>query len=183
MTRWIVEHKRYWRIILLLLMIVAFLGPWMYDVINVPAKYPCDDPFIRLEGDFCGLPLSGIRFIAFFAGGLFTMITGIITGDVDLTPSGLEYLGSVYFTILVILLVLPAVTMVRFLVYGDRKRLQLFHVVVCGLNLRLTLLIGISSHLQQFNKLWGVWLFNVFTITSMILEILILATRKRFTSV
>ncbi|HMS01246.1 MAG TPA: hypothetical protein PKE62_18530 [Anaerolineales bacterium] len=46
----------------LLLLILALLGPWMFDQINVPAEYDCSAPFIRLNGDFCGLPISGLRF-------------------------------------------------------------------------------------------------------------------------
>ena len=56
---WIVEHKRLWGIAILALLLLAILGPWAYDQINVPAEYPCSAPFIRLEGDFCGVPYSG----------------------------------------------------------------------------------------------------------------------------
>lgn len=59
---------------MLALLIVSLLGPWMYDVIHVPAEYTCDNPFVRLEGDFCGLPLSGIKFFTWFAGGFFHII-------------------------------------------------------------------------------------------------------------
>lgn len=44
----------------LILFVVALLGPWTFDVINVPAEYECSAPFIRLNGDFCGMPMSGL---------------------------------------------------------------------------------------------------------------------------
>ena len=44
----------------LILFVVALLGPWTFDVINVPAEYECSAPFIRLNGDFCGTVMSGL---------------------------------------------------------------------------------------------------------------------------
>lgn len=44
----------------LILFVVALLGPWTFDVINVPAEYECSAPFIRLNGDFCGIAMSGL---------------------------------------------------------------------------------------------------------------------------
>ena len=43
----------------LLSLLVAIMGPWTFDLIHVPSEYPCSAPFIRLEGDFCGTPMSG----------------------------------------------------------------------------------------------------------------------------
>ena len=57
---WINEHKRIWRTAVLVLLIIAMTGPWSFDLINVPAEYPCSLPNYRLEGDFCGIPFSGI---------------------------------------------------------------------------------------------------------------------------
>jgi hypothetical protein len=46
------KHKKYWRAALLVLLLAAFIGPWAFDPINVPAEYPCSAPFVRLGGDF-----------------------------------------------------------------------------------------------------------------------------------
>ena len=46
---WMNEHKRALRVALLILLLVAIAGPWAYDQVNVPAEYPCTDPFVRLE--------------------------------------------------------------------------------------------------------------------------------------
>ncbi|MBV6450740.1 MAG: hypothetical protein MHPDNHAH_01466 [Anaerolineales bacterium] len=60
----------------LLLLVLALLGPWMYDYVSVPAEYTCDKPFIRLDSDFCGIPLSVIQFFNWFAiGFLFPFLT------------------------------------------------------------------------------------------------------------
>ena len=70
----LIRYKNVWRLLLLLLLFVALSGPWTLDLINVPAEYPCSAPFIRLEGDFCGLPLSGWRVILLFSCVLFLFV-------------------------------------------------------------------------------------------------------------
>ena len=56
---WINEHKNGWRVALLVVVLVAIMGPWTFDPINVPSEYPCQAPYIRLDDDFCGTPLPG----------------------------------------------------------------------------------------------------------------------------
>lgn len=60
---WINENKTIWRMIILFLLLIAFIGPWTYEQIHVPAQYECTPPNFRLEGDFCGTPLSGCGFL------------------------------------------------------------------------------------------------------------------------
>jgi hypothetical protein len=57
---WLNEGKRIWRVITLAVLLLAILGPWAFDRTNVPAEFPCTGPHIRLEGDFCGIPMSGL---------------------------------------------------------------------------------------------------------------------------
>jgi hypothetical protein len=57
---WTNEYKKVWRVAVLVLLLVAIMGPWTFDRIHVPSEYSCSSPYIRLEGDFCGIPLRGI---------------------------------------------------------------------------------------------------------------------------
>ncbi len=66
---WINKHKRVWRVAILVLLLVAIMGPWTFDRINVPSEYPCS---VRLEGDFCGTPMSGIWIFSWIIGGYRT---------------------------------------------------------------------------------------------------------------
>jgi hypothetical protein len=77
---WIYENRRNWRIALFAFIMVAFIGPWGFDLINVPSQYECSAPNIRLEGDFCGVPLSGIRFYLWAGSGFISICVGLITG-------------------------------------------------------------------------------------------------------
>jgi hypothetical protein len=39
---WLNDGKRIWRVIALAMLVLAFLGPWAFDRILVPAEYPYD---------------------------------------------------------------------------------------------------------------------------------------------
>ena len=58
---WVTKHRQKMRLVILMLMIISFLGPWAFDKTHVPAKYACGPTSIRLEGDFCGHPIPGIQ--------------------------------------------------------------------------------------------------------------------------
>ncbi len=78
---WAEQDNRFWRVILLVLLLVAFLGPWGFEEIHVPAEYPCNAPFVRLEGDFCGQPISGISVYPWIVISFFTASAGLVSGD------------------------------------------------------------------------------------------------------
>jgi hypothetical protein len=56
----IIESRRLFRFIVLGLLLVALLGPWVFDIIHVPREFSCDFPWARVGGDFCGWPRPGI---------------------------------------------------------------------------------------------------------------------------
>jgi hypothetical protein len=80
---WITQNKRAWRAALLALLVVAFLGPWTFDLIHVPAQFECSPPFIRLEGDFCGQSQPGLRMAVWLAGGLASIVGRLLGGEMS----------------------------------------------------------------------------------------------------
>jgi hypothetical protein len=68
----ILNYREYWRWAVIGLMVASVFGPWVYDLIHVPAQFPCAPPNVRLDGDFCGFPLPGI--MAFFAAPIFIIV-------------------------------------------------------------------------------------------------------------
>ena len=167
---WIKEYKRSWRWVILILLVLAFLGPWGFDLINVPAEYACDPPNIRLEGDFCGLPISFIQTFFWMIGGFFNMIIGLIRGEIAFIQTDFNFWISLLYSLVLILLILPIINTLFLLLRGDRPRLQKYHLVICGLNLGLVLLLGISNYPKFFYVLWGVWLYIGLMISILILE-------------
>lgn len=83
MRKWVVGKVESLRAALIPLFILALLGPWYFDRIHVPAQLACEFPTIRLYGEFCGLPFSGLRFAAWTVGEIFDIFvrqTSALTG-------------------------------------------------------------------------------------------------------
>ena len=169
------KHKRLWRVAILALMVVAIIGPWAYDRINVPAEYPCSAPFIRLEGDFCGVPLSGIWSLSALTGMIADIVVGVVTGRVVFSDRAREF----SIALLGLLFILPIFSSLFLVLRGDSLRRSVFHVVVLGLAAGLGLLLVMSSPLKPFWLLWGPWLYVGLVASALILEVVMLATGRR----
>ena len=144
---WINVNRNFIRSIILIVFVVTLLGPWMFEQINVPAEYACDKPFIRLDGDFCGSPLSGFQFFSLF----------ILVG-------------------LPILLLIPFFTTSLVIWKKDSHRLQIINLSMWGLALILVVLVfGLQLQDKAF-YLWGLWLYSVLAISALIVEMIIRKT-------
>ncbi len=173
---WLNEHKRIWRIIILVLFLIAFMGPWTFEQINVPAQYECSAPFIRLEGDFCGEPLSGMWILAAVIGFIINTVVMIVTGATrhNLTR---EFLMSLF----LILLLLPVFSTLFLILAEEKPRRQILPIVVwtlaivSGLWFLLSSLTSGASPIQQ----WGIWVYIVLATTALTLEVATLVSGKR----
>ena len=172
---WINEHKLVWRVAILALVPVAIVGPWTLDRINVPSEYPCSPPTIRLEGDFCGTPLSGTWIFRWMIYGLIYASAGLVTGA---TVPG-EWARMFFTSLLFSLLVLPFFSTLLLILRGDRRRRQLFNAAAWGLAAGMGLVIGLSSYPRLFWVLWGNWLYVGLAAGALILEAGTLAPRER----
>lgn len=150
------------RVVVLLLLILALLGPWAFDQINVPAEYDCS-PFIRLDGDFCGMPMSGIRFFQLWVGGFFYMLFELISGK--FMGQGQEFL-----VVLSILPVLPFFTTLLLLWRKDARQLQTAHLIAWTLALILTSLFFIAQINDSVAGLWGVWFYILLAVGAILIE-------------
>jgi hypothetical protein len=166
---WIQANTQNWRKVILVLLVLAVLGPWAFDKTNVPAQYACGPPSIRLEGDFCGHPTSGIQILFWMIEWFFAFIIRLISGKIDFVQEGFNF-WIVYNSLILILLILPIINIVVMIFRGTQPRLQKFHLVVCGLNLVLALIIGLSSFPNIYFVLWGIWLYILSLISILILE-------------
>ena len=172
---WIDEHKRFWHVASLALLLLALIGPWTYDVIHVPAKYSCSPPNIRLEGDYCGMPLSGMQVIFFLLEAFTSISIGFLTGTAVFADRAREYLLTTIF----LLPLLPFFGTAFMLCNKDSRRLQISHLLTWSLAAILGLfwsLIIISDPHPHKWRLWGVWLYMGLDVRVMILETFALAT-------
>ena len=128
MVELINKNKQSWRKASLLLLILALIGPWTYDIIYVPAEYTCTPPNIRLEGDYCGLPMSGIRILFFLLEAFISISIGFMAGTAVFADRVREYLFIIFF----LLPLLPFFGTAVMLWKNDSRRLQAIHLIAWG---------------------------------------------------
>jgi hypothetical protein len=85
------------------IMCVGLLGPWAYDLINVPAEFTCNAPNVRLEGDYCGMPLSGILIFGGMIGGMVDASARLMEGGVTV----IDWVSGALYSLFLLLIVLP----------------------------------------------------------------------------
>jgi hypothetical protein len=167
---WLNQHKRVWRAAVLGLLLAAFFGPWAWERLFVPAKYPCA---VRLEGDFCGMPMPGTYILGGVVAESIRRVVGLFTGAA--TPGDL---GRVFLLALVaLLLVLPALHTLLLLIRGDRRPRRAFHAATWGLGAGIALVIGLAGYPRHLWRLWGIWLYIELSVAALTLELLALQAR------
>ena len=160
---------------ILILFVISMLGPWMFDLINVPAEFTCSKPNVRLYGDFCGLPLSGFEFFKLFIGGFFNMLSTLTTGSFVNYPQEL-------FVGLFVLSLIPFVTSLLLLWKKEPRRLLTINLIAWILALIPTLFMFILMAVQRSGyifRLWGLWLYILTALGAVILEISIWISKRR----
>ena len=138
--------RGYCRVILLSLLSLALIGPWMFDLIHVPAEYTCYAPIVRLYGDFCGVPLAGIKLLSMVFSGLVYTSEALVTGSIFSTDRAREYLLSLLYC----LILMPVFSTLLMVLRGERRRLQVFNLVAWSLALGICLLVGLSNYPHLF---------------------------------
>ena len=168
--------KQSWHIGLLLLMLLALIGPWAHDAVNVPAEYPCE---VRLYGDFCGIPLSGVQIFSMMVSGLAGIGMRLMTGT-EFTQTLRKFL----FVLSYLLLLLPILSDLLLVLRGERQRWQLLHVAAKSLALCLVagfILLGLPVLSIPPWASWGIWLYIGLMLFALVFESLNLFQDKTLT--
>jgi hypothetical protein len=164
---WLHEHKRIWRTVVLALLLIAMIGPWAFELINVPAEYSCSAPYIRLKGDYCGTPVSVIGFLPVYAAEIINVIVNLVTGANPVSGLGRSFL----FTLGVFFLFLPIISTLLLILPGNRRRQRIIHLVMWGLGLVSSLAwLRLAPGEWLPNRLWGPWLYIGLILCVLILE-------------
>lgn len=160
---WFDANRSIVRGAILILFIASLTGPWMYDVIHVPAQYECGKPFVRLGGDFCGMPMSGIQFFTWFTGGFFyiaaELVKGTFTGRFRELIAGLS-----------ILPLIPFFTTILLFWKNGTPRIRTANLIVWILALTLALTFFLVQIRDQSFRLWGLWLYILVAISAITFE-------------
>jgi hypothetical protein len=176
---WINAHKNTGRVAVLVLLLMAIIGPWTYTSDGVPPPEWCRAPLILLKSDRCVRPMSGLEVLSFMAGAFLTMSAGLMTGATALPERAHEYLGVFLFIVFVFLLLLPFLTTLLMIRGGVSHRLRTFHLIAWGLAAVLSLLPFVSQWAQIPARLWGIWLYIGLAAGALILEALALVASRK----
>jgi len=163
------ECLRNFRWLELGLLFIAMIGPWAFDRIIVPVEYPCTTA-VRLEGDYCGFPLSGLWMLWAVISEFWNRVIGLIAGTMTFAEWSIGF--RLFLSALVI--VLPVFTTVSMLWTGNRPPLQKFNFAAWGLAVGICLLFAVSSFTKFYWQLWGIWLYIGLAISSLVIEGLML---------
>jgi hypothetical protein len=176
---WINKRKRVWRVAILVLLLVAIMGPWTYTSDGVPPAAWCANPNILLENGSCVGLVSGAEVITFMTGAFLSMSVGLVTGATVLPDRAREYLGVFLFMILLLLFLLPFFTTLLLIWGRDSRRLRIFLLIAWGMAAILSLLPVVSGLVLRLDRSWGIWLYIGSAVSALILEVLALVTGRR----
>lgn len=171
--KWIKEDSNFWRIVFLGLSVVGLSGPWGYDIIYLPPGFSCSEPWVRLEGDFCGLAVSPISFfgeqvvqpLIILMSGPGPGAGGTVIGDVlqFLLFSTLHLLTMILLILTMLPVLIPLLSTVILVVRGYNRNWRLFHKVALGVAGAVGIFTVIGSFLSVWRSglaIWGVWLYT-----------------------
>ena len=171
---WPDKNKRIWRTVILIMLLVAMIGPWTFERINVPSKYPCTAPFIRLEGDFCGEPMSGIWILSLMVFGMFSSIMGLASGGIGFIDWARQFLFSSF----LFLLIFPIITTILLIRGKDSRSLRVIHLIAWGMAIGFVFLLALSNFSSHLWELWGRTLFIGLAVSILTLELLSFKIKK-----
>jgi hypothetical protein len=181
--QWINDHRYQWGGILLVLLIISLFGTWGYDLLHVPAQYDCGWPNVRLEGDFCGYPVTGLWFPSMLVVSFFRVLVGKMTIS-DLGVGAADILWLLPF----VLIPLPAISALLWIATKNRPRQWLFHLAAWGLAASFIWFpYNVMLLTTQFKyhpaRRWGLWLYTALVTIVFIIEIVQVISRKRYNEV
>ena len=162
---WIQEHRRQWRITVIALLMVAFMGPWVLERLYIPAEYECP---IRIDGNFCGKPPTGISLLFWLGSGF---AAGLFTGEFNNPERIREFFLISLFILLPVLPVLGTVLLIQ---DQDNLRKQGFAIIFWILAIGFGIFIGLTNYPELFWEVWGIWLYTVLAISALLIEILVI---------
>jgi hypothetical protein len=180
---WLYQNRNIWRVAIIIVSLAALVGPWFYDKIYVPAKYPCASPVIRLDGDYCGVPVSGGWFVMAIIGRMIELTAEIVTGETAISDLDLGVLNFFLFAAIAIIFLLPAVNTGFLVSRRGGKDKNVVQMVFWGLACSLSVfwaIIAIGHHWSW--GLWGILLYTLAVLSGLALEVFVLVFEGRMGS-
>lgn len=173
----IVENKVLLRKLVVAMFVISMLGPWAFDLLSVPAQFLCGYPNVRLNGDFCGAPLSGFRGFIWTSGNI---LDGLIKGNIAARIPELVTFVSIW------IVILPFFSILLLIRYPNSQRMQIINLIAWGMACfpasRFFILQTSRDQLIHLSYLlWGIWSYIFVALSTIIFEVLVLRSHIKRT--
>jgi len=171
------EKEGFLRKLILAAFVLAMLGPWSFDLVNIPAQFPCEGLPVRLAGDFCGFPVSGFGGIIMVSTCLFRLPGVLATGNIAML---FPELTAVFIMLFVFL---PVFSFLPLLRKKGSHRLQIMNLIlwVLGGFAALAMLAMQAMRPQVapvIYLVWGIWLYILAAMGAVTLEVIVLRKKE-----
>jgi len=163
----ITNRRRSMRLAIVLLSLLALTGPWTFEQIMVPSQYECTSPYVRLEGDFCGYPFSGLKALTWLIVGSFHSLIASLQG----TNSVSQTIRVIGISVLALTTLLPIGLSFGATLSAHTRVRTIWIIGAWVLALPVGFLSGISHYPKFYVVQWGTWLFLITSATALSLEV------------
>ncbi len=176
--KWLYEHRNAAQLVVLLLLLLAFWGPWVYTLDGVPPPEWCRDPLFLLDSARCAGLVSGSEVLWFFGNVVLATGNGVLFGP----PAGYDVLEVLRLLLLVGVmtpLLLPFAAILLRIAARDTRRVRVFYAVAWGLAAAPVLAIVLFDAPLRSGRFWGIWMYLGLALVVVGLEIMNPLTRSR----
>lgn len=168
---WVSEHKGVGRGAVVVLLLLAIIGPWFYTLDGVPPPEWCKAPLFLLKNGRCAGLVSGTFVIALVSGAFININWELVTGTTVLPARARELFGVYLFMLYVILIILPLCTTAVLAWLKGSRRWQRFHLAACGSATIMSCLPTLLEPELRSGRFWGMWLYIGVLISVLALDI------------
>jgi len=160
------KNSRTWRAIILILLLIAMIGPWTYERVYVPPPEPCAAPNVQVEGDlYCGIPFSILW--EFFGLIRWEGAAALLTGKIGFSRWAAQFLP--------LLLILPIFTTLGLISRKQGSRWQVLNVLAWALAALAGAAYLHRGYFRPYPAPWGNLLYVGVALAALVLELLLLS--------
>ena len=167
---WFNKHRMVWRVVALMIFIIAILGPWTYSADGVPPSESCHEPYILVSSNSCVRLMPGVEIIAFLGMMIGSLPGWIFSEAVSLTDLAREFL----FIVLISLILLPFLGTLILILNRESRKLRILEAAMWGAAIIPALLLvldGQSSGSLTLSQAWGIWLYLGLAVSMLVYEV------------
>lgn len=168
-----------WRAGILVLLVVAIIGPWTFSSDGLPPPEWCSGANRLVVGDRCVRLVSNAEILAFtYVVSIEFVTTGL--GRVNV----LREMGRIVpLFVLESILITPFLSTLLIFLREESRRQRVVHAVVLGIGVIASLLIVTMVSLlpslpELSGRLWGGWLYALTAGTALLVELIVLVKKN-----